>query len=312
MNIDNSLLEKYFKGNCTAEEVRLVEAYLDQQETPEADEWFAQMYEESAATPVVSMKRTWNRKWYGVAATVAILMSFGGWMWHWQQRVTGNRIVALKWDTLANAGNDIKLLSMTDGSEVWLAPHSTVVYNERYNDSTRELWLDGEAYFDVKHDPLRPFSVHTGHLVTTALGTSFNITTRTTAKGIIQVSLLEGRVSVTTATFSCILNPGQMVAYQADINAFEKSRFSSKEVNDWRQGKLVFEKTPLADVFAKLEARKACKIVVSPDVNLNKKVSGTFPASTPVDDILEAMKFVHGFSVEKRGQDMYEITIPAN
>ena len=95
MNIDNSLLEKYFKGNCTAEEVRLVEAYLEQPETPGADEWFQQMYRESVATPVVSIKRTKYRRWYGVAAAVAVLFSLGAWMWQWQQKVAIHDTLAL-------------------------------------------------------------------------------------------------------------------------------------------------------------------------------------------------------------------------
>lgn len=310
MNIDNSLLEKYFKGNCTAEEVKLVEAYLDQQETPEADEWFMQQYEESVATPVVSMKRTWNRKWYGVAATVAILMSIGGWMWQWQQRSAGSRIVALKWDTLANAGNDIKLLSMTDGSEIWLAPHSTMIYNQSYNDSSREVWLDGEAFFNVTHDPARPFNVYTGKLKTTVLGTSFNIATLNRADGGIAVSLLEGRVAVASPTDSCILRPGQMVAYQEGMTRFEPVAFNRQEVTDWKQGKLVFDKTPLKDAFAKLQARTGCRFNMSAGLNGNKKVTGTFPASTPVENILEAMQYVHGFKIEKISNNLYAITEP--
>jgi ferric-dicitrate binding protein FerR (iron transport regulator) len=285
-----------------------VEAYLEQPEIPEADEWFQQMYKESVATPVVSIKRAKYRRWYGVAAAVAVLFSLGAWMWQWQQKVAIQGTLALRWDTLANSGNDIKLLSMTDGSEVWLAPHSSLIYNQRYNDSSRELWLEGEAYFEVKHDLKRPFSVHTGKLITTALGTAFNIATSNKADGTIQVSLLEGKVSVASTNFSCILNPGQMLAYQDDLKPFVPVTFNRQEVTDWKQGKLVFDKMPLADAFAKLQARFGCKIIMDTSVKKDRKVSGTFPASTPVQNILEAMQYVHGIKIEKRTSNTYLIT----
>lgn len=310
MKIDNSLLEKYFKGYCTDEEVKLVEAYLSQPVTPEADEWFEQMYEESVATPVVSIKRASNRRWYGVAATVAVLISFGAWMWQWQQKSPGRHMMAMKWDTLANAGNDIRLMTMTDGSEVWLAPHSSLIYNQQYNDTSRELWLEGEGYFNVKHDPARPFSVHTGQLKTTALGTAFNIATNNRADGTIAISLLEGKVSVATSTFSCILRPGQMVTFNNDTSTFVPVEFNRQEVSDWRQGKMVFDQTPLEDAFARIQARKGCKIIVDPAFKGKRKVSGTFPASTPVENILEAMQYVHGFRIEKRGTNTYAIVTP--
>lgn len=310
MNIDNSLLEKYFKGSCTDEEVKLVEAYLSLPETPEADDWFEHMYEESAATGVVSIKRTPYRNWYGVAATVAVLISFGAWMWQWQQKTPGKQMMAMNWDTLANAGNDIKLMTMADGSEVWLAPHSSLIYNQQYNDTSRELWLEGEGYFNVKQDPGRPFSVHTGRLKTTALGTAFNIATNNKADGTIEVSLLEGKVSVATSTFSCILHPGQMVAFNNDTTKFVPVMFNRQEVTDWRQGKIVFDQTPLEDAFARIQARKGCKIIVDPAFKGKRKVSGIFPASTPVENILEAMQYVHGFRIEKRGTNTYAIVTP--
>ncbi|WPQ65130.1 FecR domain-containing protein [Chitinophaga sancti] len=310
MNIDNSLLEKYFKGNCTDVEVKLVEAYLSQPAIPEADAWFEQVYEESAATPVVSMKRATYRRWYGVAAAIAVLISFGIWMWQWQQKGMDKHMMAMKWDTLANAGNDIKLMTMTDGSEVWLAPHSSVIYNQQYNDTSRELWLEGEGYFNVKHDPSRPFSVQTGHLKTTALGTAFNIATNNKADGTIEVSLLEGKVSVATSTFSCILHPGQMIAFNNNTTQLLPVTFNRQEVTDWRQGKIVFDQTLLEDAFARIQARKGCKIIVDPAFKGKKKVSGIFPASTPVESILEAMQYVHGFKIEKRGTNTYAIVTP--
>jgi ferric-dicitrate binding protein FerR (iron transport regulator) len=245
-----------------------------------------------------------------VAAAVAILLGVFGWMWQWQSGSAGKSLVAFRWDTLANPGNDIKQLSMTDGSIIWLAPHSALVYNQQYNETSRELWLKGEAFFDVSHDPGRPFKVHTGKLITTVLGTAFNIATSNKADGSIQISLVEGKVSVTAADRSYILNPGEMLDYKDTATGLTPLPFNAQEVMDWKQGKLVFDKTPLADVFAKLQSRLGCKIIVDPALKSNRKVSGIFPVSTPVINILEAMQYVHGFTIEKKGGNTYAIKAP--
>ena len=84
--------------------------------------------------------------------------------------------------------------------------------------------------------------------------------------------------------------------------------FNKQEVTDWKQGKVVFDKMPLADAFAKLQARFGSKIIMDTSVKKYRLVSGTFPASTPVQNILEAMQYVHGFKIEKRTNNTYLIT----
>jgi ferric-dicitrate binding protein FerR (iron transport regulator) len=312
MKIDKQLLEKYFKGDCNAAEVAQVEAFLEQPDAPGVDDWFSEMYALSQAPEPIKLKRTGiniYHRIYSVAAAVAVLVGVCAWLWQSKQDSAAAKVqLAFNWDTLTNNGNDIKLLSLTDGSKVWLAPHSSLAYNYNYNDTSRELSLDGEAYFEVAHNPTRPFRVHTGKLVTTALGTAFDITTASHTDGKIQVSLVEGKVSVTTATFSCILNPGQMVRYGDGMETEQPGTFKSEEVLDWKSGKLVFDGTPLKEAFAKLQARLGCRIIMDSTVSGTRKVSGVFSASESIDHILEAMQYVHGFKVVKKNHNTYEIT----
>lgn len=308
MKIDRQILEKYFKGNCTAEEVARVETFLEQPDAPGVDDWFSEMYALSAklepAKPVINML---YRRLYSVAAAVAILVGVCAWLWQSQQPRASKVQLAFNWDTLSNKGNDVKLLSLADGSKVWLGPHSSLAYTQHYNDTSRELSLDGEAYFEVAHDPKRPFSVKTGKLITKALGTAFNIATANRADGKIQVSLVEGKVSVTAAAFSCILNPGQMVRYMDGMETKLPGTFRKEEVLDWKSGKLVFDGTPLKDAFAKLQARTGYRIIMDSKVSGTRKVSGVFSAAESIDHILEAMQYVHGFKIVKKNHNTYEI-----
>jgi ferric-dicitrate binding protein FerR (iron transport regulator) len=308
MKIDKQLLEKYFKGDCNAAEVAQVEAFLEQPDAPGADDWFQEMYALSRKEEPVKRVVNIYRRLYSIAAAVAVLVGVCAWLWQLKQHNTGKEQLAFNWDTLDNKGNDIKLLSLEDGSKVWLGPHSTLAYTHNYNDTSRDLSLNGEAYFEVAHDPKRPFRVHTGKVVTTALGTAFNITTANLADSSIQVSLVEGKVSVTAVAFSCILNPGQMVRYGQSIKTAFPEPFQKDEVLDWKSGKLVFDRTPLKDAFAKLQARLGYRIIMDSRVSGTRKVSGVFSAGESIEHILEAMQYVHGFKIVKKNHNTYEIT----
>lgn len=307
MKIDPQILEKYFKGNCTAEEAAIAEAWLKQPETPEVDDWFGQMYALSQPAKIKKAGNHIYRRLYSVAAAVAVLLGVCTWLWQSGLHTAGKAPLAFNWDTLSNKSNDIKLLSLTDGSKVWLGPHSSLAYTYNYNDTSRELSLNGEAYFEVAHDPKRPFSVRTGELVTTALGTAFNISTSNLADGHIQVSLVEGKVSVIAASFSCILKPGQMVQYSEGQVTAVPAVFKVREVLDWKNGKLIFDGMPLKDVFAKLQARLGCRIIIDSTVSDTRKVSGVFSAGESLENILEAIQYVHGFKVVRLGSNTYEI-----
>jgi ferric-dicitrate binding protein FerR (iron transport regulator) len=119
---------------------------------------------------------------------------------------------------------------------------------------------------------------------------------------------VEGKVSVTAAAFSCILNPGQMVRYGEGMQTALPEIFKKEEVLDWKSGKLVFDGTPLKDAFAKLQARLGYRIIMDNTVSGARKVSGVFSAGESIDHILEAMQYVHGFKIVKKNHNTYEIT----
>jgi len=320
MKIDKQILEKYFKGHCSEEEAAFVDAYLQGDVTPEMDEWMAAAWKETDEATVEqatgAVVKEMPRKgifiykhWYNIAAAVAVLVTISTWLWQTSQgRLPKATALAFRWDTLANNGNNIKLVSLSDGSKVWLAPHTSLAYSYHYNDTSRELWLNGEAYFEVAQDNKRPFSVHTGKLTTTALGTAFNIATGNRADGSIEVSLVEGKVAVKAVTSSWILNPGEMLSYHQETLSTKPQRFDVREVLDWRQGKLVFNGVALEDAFMKLQSRFGCRIETDGTVPVKKKISGVFPAGQPLERILDALQYVHGFTITKKSDTIYLIT----
>lgn len=317
MDVDNQLLEKYFKGSCTAEEVAVVENYLSQEATPALDAYLMATWQQSAQetetaktiTPLPAPKKIAKlyRRWYNAAAVILVIISAGSWLWQSQRGKQQLTIAAVQWDTIYNASSNMRLVSMPDGSKIWLNAHALLAYASNYNDTARELWLKGEAYFEVAKDDERPFSVHVGELVTTALGTSFNIATNNKADGSIAVSLVTGKVAVSTAGFAYVLTPGQMLLYKKGTPPVPVARFNVPEVLDWKNGKLIFENTTLEDAFAKLQSRYDCKIVLENKQLARKKVTGSFNANRSLEQILATLQYVHNFSYAKTGNNTYVI-----
>ncbi|QJB34828.1 FecR domain-containing protein [Chitinophaga oryzae] len=300
--MDKQLLEKYFKGQCTPQEAAKVESWLSAADTMLLDEFMMEKWEE-ANTPAVTKPRV-HKFWYGAAAAavIGIIVSIA---FFWQHR-TAVRPVAVKWDTLHNTSDNIQLFTMEDGSEVWLNTHSSIIYQNRYNQESRELWLHGEAYFKVTKDEKRPFLVHTGHLTTSVLGTVFNIATSNMADGSIQISLLEGKVAVSKPdSFNEVLLPGQMLNYaagrQPQLTNFEKS-----DVLDWKKGKIHFNHTRLADALARLQQRYGCRIVLDDPSLGKKKISGEFSRDMSLEKILATLGYVHDISFVRINDTTYE------
>ena len=90
---------------------------------------------------------------------------------------------------------EYKYILLPDSTQVWLNAGSTLDYPEHFDETTREVTLTGEAYFDVKHAAEHPFIIHTGQIQTTVLGTAFNINAYTDRSNI-QVSVSRGKVKV--------------------------------------------------------------------------------------------------------------------
>lgn len=317
MDVDNHLLEKYFKGACTPEEVAIVETYLSQESTAVMDAFLMDTWQQAAdetetvdprskaPSPKKIIKT--NYSWYSAAAVILVIISAGAWLWQSQREKQQLHTAVVQMDTIYNAGGNMRLVSMPDGSRVWLNAYALLAYNGNYNDSTRELWLKGEAYFEVAKDDQRPFSVHVGELVTTALGTSFNIATGNKADGSVAVSLVTGKVAVSTADFEYVLSPGQMLLYKKGVPPTHIARFSINEVLDWKSGKLIFENTTLEDAFAKLQSRYDCKILLDDKQLAKRKVTGSFTASQKLEQILASLQYVHNFSYAKTGDNTYVI-----
>lgn len=148
-------------------------------------------------------------------------------------------------------------LKLSDGTLVWLNSGSSIKYPDRFKGKERIVNLNGEAYFEVKSDPKKPFIVKSGRVNTIALGTKFNVSDYKTSD-LSEVTLVEGKVEVNQADSSktkkhlTTLRPGQHFSYN---NVTGDTTFRNEDTYKyfaWKDGKIIFRNEPLSRVVQKI------------------------------------------------------------
>lgn len=153
----------------------------------------------------------------------------------------------------------------------------------------REVYLEGEAYFDIKHDASRPFIVHTGKLQTTVLGTAFNIKTNPGTE-IITVTVTRGKVKVgdDKSTYNVLLPNEQMVVDQ-NMSSHIKKPVKAETVIAWKNEDIYFDDVNIKDVANQLEERFNISIVFSNEIIKNCRFSATFLKTQSLEQILNVI-----------------------
>lgn len=158
--------------------------------------------------------------------------------------------------------------SLPDGSTVSLNSGSKITYNKKNWDHSRELSLNGEAFFKVTKG--NKFSVKTPEGIVTVLGTQFNVSTR---DGLFAVACYEGLVSVAYNDTLIKLPAGKKIQIENGKLILDKTTDNPLPV--WLQDESSFENAPLQRVVKELERQYAVKISLE-NVDLTKRYSGSF------------------------------------
>ena len=199
--------------------------------------------------------------------------------------------------TYATAIGGHKTIALADGSRVEL--NTNTVLRVGGHDHRTVSLVSGEAYFQIKHDPARPFVVMAAAHRVTDLGTKFLV--RSDADRL-TVSLMEGRASIQSddATHSAVLTPGDVaIATGNRMSVTRKPALELAHEIGWRQGVLVFDNTTLADAAAELNRYNRQKVVIADAAIAKLTIVGTFPEND-VEAVADAAKEVFGLQVQNR------------
>lgn len=183
---------------------------------------------------------------------------------------------------------DYKLM-LADGTEVWLNATSKLRFPFNFTGDKREVYLEGEAFFNVAKNAAQPFIVHTEKTDIQVLGTTFNVSAY--KNGINSTSLVSGAVAAKTGTSTVTLKPGQ----EAILDNNDKVNiriFDEDEVLAWMRGVYIFHNTSLKDIGSVIDRWYGVKVVFDSPVIANKKFTGGLEKIHKLDYFLETLKIV--------------------
>lgn len=138
-------------------------------------------------------------------------------------------------------------LKLADGTSVWVFAESEIRFPTRFKGNKREVYLEGEAYFDVQHDPAHPFYVKTKSLDVKVLGTSFNVKAYKNS-GMVETSLVEGVVSVK----GNVLRPDTQAIYHEVSGDFSYKKINGNNYRLRKEQMFVFDEERLEDILQEM------------------------------------------------------------
>ena len=237
-----------------------------------------------------SRKLIFRPEWYRAAASIIVILGLGWWLNNKysakQNNLLYNQIISQIKEPLLKATNETdhpKLISLYDGSTVLLQPKSSISYPQSFNGEKREVFLSGEAFFEVAKNPDQPFYVYANNLVTKVLGTSFIISAFDSDKDV-KVAVKTGKVSVFALTDEnmetqqadnklggMILTPNQQIVFSPVNLRLTRSLIADPALLEMpiQKQSFDFKATPIKDVFEALEKSYGVKILFDAEIMKN-------------------------------------------
>lgn len=232
-------------------------------------------------------QRSYQVGWMKIAAAVALLVAVSLVFVGEDTQTDQNSEVVHEQITKANPPGQKSRVYLPDGSIVNLNSNSQLTFTEGFSDG-RQVYLEGEAFFDVKKDSLRPFTVYSGRLATTALGTSFNINAYGSEEE--EVVLVSGKVNVkdSGSKSELLLTPGEKVSVKLNDGSFRKTKADLLAHTYWKEGILYFEKTSMRSVITTLERWYGVRIKIEGEIP-EDKCTGIFQKNEYLTNVLDIL-----------------------
>jgi len=188
-------------------------------------------------------------------------------------------------------------LQLPDGSKVFLNSGSVFKISAEFNEENRNSELSGEAFFEVAHNPEKPFLVKTKDYQVKVLGTQFNVKSYPTAKQS-KTSLLKGSVQVNSSKAALMLKPGEQANGRAG-NGIEKVKANFREVLAWRDGYFRFQNASVREIMNDIMNWYNIKDVVY-EFNSEEHFTGSIVRSRSLQDVLHGMEKISNLKFEIR------------
>jgi ferric-dicitrate binding protein FerR (iron transport regulator) len=192
---------------------------------------------------------------------------------------------------------------LSDGSSVNLNAGSVLKFVPSLNSQKREVTLQGEAFFKVKHDASRPFIVKTGNLKIKVLGTSFNVSNYLEDSSI-TTFLEEGKVQVYFKDEHIVLNPREALKYNKTTGKSSKLTVTDDRFSDWTRGILTVNDETIEEVAKKLERKFDVQVIFGDEEVKNHMYAGSIK-DNDINMVLEALEFASSLKYKRDGDVVF-------
>ncbi len=194
-------------------------------------------------------------------------------------------------------------ITLSDSSKVFINSESTLSFPKHFSTENRKIQLTGEAYFEVSHNPKKPFIVETDLQKILVLGTHFNISAY--PKEGTTTTLISGKVNVSTPKENHILLPGMQGITLS--NGIDIQKADMESVLAWKNNEFKFINTPLQDVIRQLERWYNVPIQVrqGSESLYSKTFSGTISKDASFEELLKLFKNTKSMKIEAKEGRVY-------
>jgi len=230
--------------------------------------------------------------------------------------------------TVSTKAGDKASITLPDGSKVSLNGDSKITYVDNLKNKTREVYLSGEAFFDVTKDKTKPFIIHTRTINLKVLGTAFNVRSYDNEKET-ETALVHGSVEVTLRNRpdqKIFLKPGEKLLvknFSVDTSLKNKKQKRDEETpiavltnmhyygtdsssveTSWTKNQLEFNDEPLDKIALNLERWFNVRVTIQNESLKKEKYTATIEEDDKLEDFLEALKLTEGFHYSIRNREV--------
>lgn len=266
------------------QELRLVEAIRQEEAAAAVDD--------SPVATQVPMRRFWQ---YAAAIAAFILIGVGSLHFLREEHAM----------TEAVALNGVRDIILSDGTKVSLNAGTRLQYPDVFTGQSRQVYLTGEARFEVAKDPAHPFIVSSKGMDIKVLGTVFNFNTHVTRLRE-EVTLLEGIVEATAhnGEGKIVLMPDQKVILDKESHTMTTEHVYAPLETLWYSRKIPFRNMHITDIMHILEKDYGEQVIMT-GVDVNATYSGVSQQAECIDSVLDNLQFSIPFTYERRNGKIY-------
>ena len=234
-----------------------------------------------------------HRLWWRMAAIWAVPLLMLGAAYYFYQTSNKTPYADVAFVNKFTAYGECAMVTLPDSSKVWVNGGSTLIYPSRFVSGERNVFLSGEAFFDVTKDASHPFVVNINQIKLKVLGTTFNVNSYPHNEEI-TTTLETGKILLTVEGKNApfILNPNDQLTYNSKTGEVSIAQVNASRYGSWRTGVLFFNNQPFDKVIEQLERTYHVSFYVLSKKYNNQTLRAHFNSKDSIKDVMEIFKML--------------------